>query len=108
MSNSSGPDYDVLIVGARLAGSALAALLGDAGYEGLLVDRASFPSPTLSTHFFRGGRAGAVLQRLGVLEEVLALDSPPLVRELRFHTDTCAPTINPPQVPGDLGYGLSV
>jgi 2-polyprenyl-6-methoxyphenol hydroxylase-like FAD-dependent oxidoreductase len=108
MLSSRAADYDVLIVGARLAGSALAALLGDAGYTVLLADRATFPSPTLSTHFFRGGRAGAVLQRLGVLDDVLALGCPPLVREFRFHANQCAPTINPPQSPGGLGYGLSV
>ncbi|MCA1670071.1 MAG: FAD-dependent monooxygenase, partial [Thermomicrobia bacterium] len=49
-------EYDALIVGARVAGATLAILLGDAGYRVLLVDRASFPSPTLSTHYFRGGR----------------------------------------------------
>ncbi len=46
-------EYDVIIVGARVAGSIVAALLGDAGYRVLLVDRATFPSATLSTHFFR-------------------------------------------------------
>lgn len=46
--------YDVIVVGARVAGATVAALLGDAGYQVLLVDRDAFPSPTLSTHFFRG------------------------------------------------------
>jgi 2-polyprenyl-6-methoxyphenol hydroxylase-like FAD-dependent oxidoreductase len=108
MTNVPVADYDALIVGARVAGATLAALLGDAGYEVLLVDRATFPSPTLSTHFFRGGRAGAVLQRLGVLRDVLALGCPPLVREYRFHPGAATPTIGPPQEPGGLGYGLSV
>src|SRR5450755_78400 len=66
-------DYDAIVVGARVAGSTLAALLGDAGHRVLLIDRASFPSPTLSTHYFRGGRAVSVLKRLGVLDEVLDL-----------------------------------
>lgn len=57
----------------------MAALFGDAGYRVLLVDRATFPSPTLSTHFFRGNGMVAVLQRVGLLEQVLALGAPPLI-----------------------------
>jgi 2-polyprenyl-6-methoxyphenol hydroxylase-like FAD-dependent oxidoreductase len=45
--------YDVIIIGARVAGSTLAAVLGNKGYRVLILDRASFPSDTLSTHFFR-------------------------------------------------------
>ena len=44
-------DYDVIIVGARVAGSSLAILLGRQGRRVLLVDRDPFPSDTLSTHF---------------------------------------------------------
>ena len=44
-------DYDVIIVGARVAGSALAVLLGQHGNRVLLLDKAHFPSDTLSTHF---------------------------------------------------------
>src|SRR6266496_2542495 len=46
-------DYDVIIVGARVAGSVLAALLGGQGHRVLLLEKAHFPSDTLSTHFFR-------------------------------------------------------
>jgi len=101
-------EYDVLIVGARVAGATLAALLGDAGRRVLLVDRARFPSSTLSTHFFRGGRAGRVLERLGVLDEVLALGCPRLVGEYRFQAGQVGAALGPPQEPGALGYGLSV
>jgi 2-polyprenyl-6-methoxyphenol hydroxylase-like FAD-dependent oxidoreductase len=38
-------DHDIVIVGARPAGTALAARLGAAGHRVLLVDRARFPSP---------------------------------------------------------------
>jgi flavin-dependent dehydrogenase len=71
--------YDALVIGARVAGATVAALLGDAGYRVLLIDRASFPSSTLSTHFFRGAGLLAVLSRLRILDRILALDAPPLL-----------------------------
>jgi 2-polyprenyl-6-methoxyphenol hydroxylase-like FAD-dependent oxidoreductase len=64
-------DYDVIIVGARVAGSVLATLLGEAGHRVLALDRATFPSDTLSTHFFRAPALRA-FQRVGAAEEVLA------------------------------------
>lgn len=69
-------DYDVIIVGARVAGSSLAVLLGQQGHRVLLLDKAHFPSDTLSTHFFRAP-AMRVFGRLGVLDEVKAA-APPL------------------------------
>ena len=42
--------YDAIVVGARCAGSPTAMLLARKGYEVLVVDRAKFPSDTLSTH----------------------------------------------------------
>lgn len=69
-------DNDVIIVGARVAGSALAALLGQRGHRVLLLDKAHFPSDTLSTHFFRAP-ALRVFERLGVLDEVKSA-APPL------------------------------
>jgi 2-polyprenyl-6-methoxyphenol hydroxylase-like FAD-dependent oxidoreductase len=69
-------DYDVIIVGARVAGSVLAALLGQQGHHVLLLEKAHFPSDTLSTHFFRAP-ALRVFERLGVLDEVKSA-APPL------------------------------
>lgn len=46
----ASPDYDVIVVGARCAGSTAATLLARAGRRVLLVDRDAFPSDTLSTH----------------------------------------------------------
>src|SRR5207248_642525 len=62
-------DYDVIIVGARVAGASLAILLGRQGKRVLLVDRDSFPSDTLSTHLLQPP-AVAMLERLGVLADV--------------------------------------
>jgi len=102
------PDADVAIVGARVAGSVLAALLGEAGYRVIAVDAATFPSDTISTHFFRGGGLGSVLDRLGLIDRVLALGSPELRREYTYPGENGRPRIGPPQDPGALGYCLSV
>ncbi len=59
--------FDVIIVGARVAGSAAAILLARAGLRVLLVDKDSFPSDRLSTHIVLGGGT-KVLERMGVLE----------------------------------------
>jgi menaquinone-9 beta-reductase len=100
--------YDVIVVGARVAGSTLAALLGDAGVSVLLLDRARFPSTTPSTHFFRGAGMVGVLRRLAVLDAVLALGCPPLTRQLDYEDGAPEGVEGPPQEPGDVGYCLSV
>lgn len=59
--------FDVIIVGARCAGSSLAVLLARAGWRVAVVDKARFPSDTLSTHVvFPDGVAR--LDALGALE----------------------------------------
>lgn len=105
---TTSEEVDVLIVGARVAGSTLAALLGERGRRVLVIDRATFPSATLSTHFFRGAWCGAALQRLGLLDEILATGPPRLVREYNADALTGESTTDPPQDPGELGYNLSV
>jgi flavin-dependent dehydrogenase len=70
------PMYDAIIVGARVAGSATAMLLARKGYRVLLVDRATFPSDTLSTHQIQIPGSLA-LKRWGLLEKVLATDPGP-------------------------------
>ena len=100
--------YDVIVVGARVGGSVLAALLGDRGGSVLLVDSARFPSATPSTHFFRGAGLVGVLDRLGLLDRVLALGCPPLTREFNYADGGADPVAGPPQEPGAIGYCLSV
>jgi flavin-dependent dehydrogenase len=101
-------EVDALVVGARVAGSILAAHLGDAGRRVLVVDRATFPSETISTHFFRGEWCVAALDRLGLLDEVLDTGAPPLVREFNVDALDGSVSIDPPQDAGSIGYGLSV
>ena len=43
--------YDAIIVGARCAGSPTAMLLARKGYKVLMVDKAGFPSDTMSGHY---------------------------------------------------------
>ena len=62
-------EYDAIVVGARVAGSSLAILLGRQGRRVLLVDRDYFPSDTLSTHLLQPP-AVEMLDRLGVRAEV--------------------------------------
>ncbi len=67
--------FDVIVVGARCAGSPTAMLLARSGCRVLLVDRATFPSDTLSTHLLHPPGAAA-LRRWGLLDEVLATGCP--------------------------------
>ena len=101
-------DVDVLIVGARIAGSVLASRLGTAGLRVLLVDRGTFPSPTLSTHFFRGSGLAGVLGDLGLLDAVLALGPPHLVCEHDHDALTGTSEVAHEEDPGELGFNLSV
>ncbi len=50
--------YDAIVVGARCAGSPAGMLLARKGYRVLLVDKATFPSDTMSTHFIRTPGSG--------------------------------------------------
>jgi flavin-dependent dehydrogenase len=70
-------DYDAIVVGARCAGSPTAMLLAQHGHRVLLVDRATFPSDTLSTHVVQAP-AVAALSRWGLLDAVLATGCPPI------------------------------
>ncbi|GAB2578536.1 FAD-dependent oxidoreductase [Paractinoplanes abujensis] len=67
------------MIGARCAGSPLAMLLARRGLRALLVDRATFPSDTVSTHVIHPPGAAA-LQRWGLLGQVVATGVPPVGR----------------------------
>lgn len=97
---------DVIIVGARCAGSPLAALLARDGVRVTVLERASFPSDTLSSHLFEAD-ALAFLDRLGVIERLRATGAPMVMR-----TDTRVEdvelAIELPRLPGDPGAIASV
>lgn len=89
--------YDAIVVGARCAGSPTAMLLSRTGYRVLLVDRATFPSETVSTHLIHPPGVAALL-RWGLLERVVATGCPPI--------DTYATDFGPftlSGMPGDDG-----
>lgn len=67
--------FDVIVVGARVAGTALAYELAKSGYEVLLLDKARFPSDILSTHNFMGNSL-AMLREMGVLQKLLEQGTP--------------------------------
>jgi flavin-dependent dehydrogenase len=91
--------YDAIVVGARCAGSPTALLLARRGLRVLLVDRARFPSDTISTHWIH--HAGvAYLQRWGLLERVRATGCPP-IETITLETDGVALTGRPPPA-GDV------
>ena len=77
------PSYDAIVVGARCAGSALALLLARRGRRVLVVDRAQFPSDTVSTHFL-WPRTTAFLHAWGLLDRLAATGCPPIERVSMF------------------------
>ncbi len=70
-----GTDYDAIVVGARCAGSPTAMLLARKGYRVLVVDRATFPSDTISTHLVHPPGIAA-LDRWGLLDRLVATGCP--------------------------------
>ena len=69
--------YDAIVVGARCAGAPTAMLLARKGYKVLLVDRAAFPSDTVSTHVIHAPGIAA-LRRWNLLDHVLGSGCPPI------------------------------
>jgi 2-polyprenyl-6-methoxyphenol hydroxylase-like FAD-dependent oxidoreductase len=69
--------YDAIVVGARCAGSSTAMLLARKGYRVLVVDRARFPSDTVSTHVVQPLAIGA-LTRWGLIDRLTATGCPPI------------------------------
>ncbi|HEX2647311.1 MAG TPA: NAD(P)/FAD-dependent oxidoreductase, partial [Candidatus Dormibacteraeota bacterium] len=71
-------DADVIVVGSRVAGSALAIRLAFRGRNVVLVDRATFPSDTMSTHCW-GPEVNARFRDLQALDAVTAAGMEPIL-----------------------------
>src|SRR5688572_16727134 len=91
--------YDAIIVGARCAGSPLAMLLARKGYKVLLLDKATFPSDTISTHHIHQPGV-ARLKRWGLLEQIQATNCPPTT-EIKFDVGPFALAGTPPPADGN-------
>jgi 2-polyprenyl-6-methoxyphenol hydroxylase-like FAD-dependent oxidoreductase len=88
--------YDAIVLGARCAGSPTAMLLARKGYKVLVVDRARFPSDTVSTHLLHPPGVAA-LRRWGLLERLTATDCPSI--------DTYSFDFGPFTISGSPGTG---
>ena len=75
----SDRNRDVIVIGARCAGSPTAMLLARQGHDVLLVDRATFPSDTISTHLIHPPGVAA-LRRWGLLARLQATGCPAIHR----------------------------
>ena len=92
--------YDAIIVGARVAGSPTAMLLARKGYRVLLLDRDSFPSDIMSTHYIHlPGQAR--LKNWGLLDKVIETNVP-WITQRTLHFDGVS--FSPPDLPLPAGY----
>ena len=97
---------DVVVVGARLAGCAVAAPLARAGRSVLVLDRMRFPSDQLSTHVLMPAGTSE-LAKLGALSRILAL-RPSRVRWIRVEAEgvVCLERVRP--AADGIDYGVCV
>ncbi|MGW6269143.1 NAD(P)/FAD-dependent oxidoreductase [Streptomyces sp. NPDC055060] len=72
--------YDIIVIGARCAGSPAAMLFARQGYRVLLLEKARFPQDTLSSHYIHQPGV-ALLGRWGLLDKLRATGCPPIDRE---------------------------
>lgn len=69
--------YDAIVIGARCAGSPVSMLLARKGLKVLTVDRATFPSDTISTHLIHPPGMEA-MKRWGLDDAVANTNCPPI------------------------------
>jgi len=98
--------FDVIVVGARCAGSPLAALLAKRGISVALVEQATFPRDTLSTAYFEA-RGMAFADSLGLTDRIRQTGAP-FVNHNNVRLEDLRYVAPIPQRPGDVGGGVSV
>ncbi|MGW1993900.1 NAD(P)/FAD-dependent oxidoreductase [Embleya sp. NPDC001921] len=72
--------YDVIVIGARCAGSPAAMLFAQQGYRVLLLEKARFPQDTLSSHYIHQPGV-ALLGRWGLLDKLRDTGCTPINQE---------------------------
>jgi 2-polyprenyl-6-methoxyphenol hydroxylase-like FAD-dependent oxidoreductase len=83
--------YDAIVVGARCAGAPTAMLLAREGYRVLMVDRDTFPSDIMSTHYIHLPGI-ARLKNWGLLDRLVATGCPPITgATMHFGNDVFIP-----------------
>jgi len=97
------PGYDAIVVGARCAGSPVGMLLARSGHKVLVVDKATFPSDTLSTHLIHPPGIAA-LKRWGLLDRVTATGCLP-IDTYRFDFGPFALSGSPGTKDSPVAYG---
>jgi menaquinone-9 beta-reductase len=97
---------DVVVVGARLAGCAVAAPLARAGRRVVVLDRMGFPSDQLSTHLLMPAGTSE-LAKLGALPQILAL-KPSRVRWARIEVEGISALERLRPAADGIDYGVCV
>jgi 2-polyprenyl-6-methoxyphenol hydroxylase-like FAD-dependent oxidoreductase len=95
--------YDAIVVGARCAGAPTAMLLARQGHKVLLVDRATFPSDTISTHLIHPPGVAA-LKSWGLLDRVIRTGCP-AIHTYRFDFGPFALSGTPGTSDSPVSYG---
>lgn len=72
--------YDVIVIGARCAGSPTAMLFARQGYRVLLLEKARFPQDTLSSHYIHM-QGVALLNRWGLLDKIRDSGARPITHQ---------------------------
>jgi flavin-dependent dehydrogenase len=98
--------FDVVVVGARCAGSPLAALLARRGLSVAVVERATFPRDTISTHIFESDGL-SFLDRLGVIDRLRATGAP-FVERCDARTEDVHWSVDWPRRQDDPGGLMSI
>ncbi|WPP34370.1 NAD(P)/FAD-dependent oxidoreductase [Streptomyces sp. CL7] len=73
--------YDVIVIGARCAGSPTAMLFARQGYRVLLLEKARFPQDTLSSHYLHM-QGVALLERWGLLDRIRESGAQPITHQV--------------------------
>ncbi|MFC8044531.1 NAD(P)/FAD-dependent oxidoreductase [Nocardia sp. NPDC057353] len=98
--------YDVVIVGGRCAGSALATLLAGRGLRVLVLEQAKALRNTLSSHVLQTD-AVTFLDRVGLTEKIRSTGAP-FMNRVDSRVDDFHAVIDYPLEPGDVGGAVAV